>query len=204
LHATSRRCPVRVAVVIITLHHKMQACPGPRVPFLEVMGLYISVVGHSTCDKRKMELARAVGREIATRGHVLVCGGLGGVMEAASRGAREAGGIAVGILPGADRSHANQWVTVALPTDMGHARNALVALAGDALIAICGGYGTLSEIAFGLKMGKPVIGLESWDLGDCPGEEMSMVPASTPQEAVELAEELGRRSPPHGPDSGVS
>lgn len=166
--------------------------------------MYISVVGHSMCDERKTELARAVGREIARRGHVLVCGGLGGVMEAASRGAREAGGIAVGILPGADRSQANEWLTIALPTDLGHARNALVALAGDAIIAVCGGYGTLSEIAFGLKMGKPVVGLESWDLGDCPGEEMSITQASTPEEAVELAESLGRGSPPHTPDSGVS
>lgn len=133
-----------------------------------------------------------------------MCGGLGGVMEAASRGAHEAGGIAVGILPGADRSHANKWLTIALPTDMGHARNALVALAGDAIIAICGGYGTLSEIAFGLKMGKPVVGLESWDLGDCPAEQMAMVQAVTPEEAVELAESLGRQSPSHKPDAGVS
>lgn len=182
----------------------MEGLRGPRAPFLEVVSLYISVVGHSACDAGKMELARAVGREVAGRGHVLVCGGLGGVMEAAARGAREAGGIVVGILPGADRSHANEWLTVALPTDMGHARNALVALAGDAIIAVCGGYGTLSEIAFGLKMGKPVVGLESWDLGDCPGEALSMVQASSPREAVELAESLGRRKPLHGPDSGVS
>jgi uncharacterized protein (TIGR00725 family) len=166
--------------------------------------MYISVIGHSRCDERRIELAYEVGKEIALRGHVLVSGGLTGVMEAASRGAYDAGGVAVGILPGADRSQANRWLTVALPTDMGHARNTLVALAGDAIIAICGGYGTLSEIAFGLKMGKPVVGLESWDLGECKQEDLTMMQASTPTEAVDLAEKFGHRPPIHRPDLGVS
>ena len=166
--------------------------------------LYISVIGHSACDERRMALAYEVGKEIASRGHILVCGGLTGVMEEAARGAHDAGGISVGVLPGADRSLANRWLTVAMPTDMGHARNALVALAGDAIIAVCGGYGTLSEIAFGLKMGKPVIGLESWDLGECAQEDLKMVSASSPGEAVDLAESLGRRAPSHSPDLGVS
>lgn len=169
----------------------------------EAGNLYISVIGHSLGGASDAELAYAVGEEIARRGHVLVCGGLGGVMEAASRGARDAGGVAVGILPGADRSKANRWLSVSIPTDMGHARNAIVALSGDAIIAICGGYGTLSEIAFGLKMGKPVIGLESWDLGECLQESARIVRAKTPRDAVDLAEESGSARPQYRPDRGV-
>jgi uncharacterized protein (TIGR00725 family) len=170
----------------------------------EAGSLYISVIGQAVAQERHLELAYAVGEEIARRGHVLVCGGLSGVMEAASQGAREAGGVAVGILPGADRSRANRWLSVSIPTDMGHARNAIVALSGDAIIAICGGYGTLSEIAFGLKMGKPVIGLDSWDLGECPQESTRIVRAENPQHAVDLAEQLGSAHPLHRPDSGVN
>jgi uncharacterized protein (TIGR00725 family) len=95
---------------------------------------------------------------------VVVCGGLGGVMEAACRGAREAGGLTVGILPGLDRSAANPYVEVALPTGLGEGRNLLVVRAADALIAVGGGYGTLSEIALALKAGKPVVGLGSWEI----------------------------------------
>jgi uncharacterized protein (TIGR00725 family) len=105
-----------------------------------------------------------VGRELGSRGVVLVCGGLGGVMEAACRGAKEAGGTTVGILPGGDRSAANAFVDVAVPTGLGEARNALVVRAGDALIAIGGGYGTLSEVAFALKAGKRVVGIGTWDI----------------------------------------
>jgi uncharacterized protein (TIGR00725 family) len=109
-------------------------------------------------------VAEAVGRELAARGAVVVCGGLGGVMEAACRGAKEAGGHTVGILPGTDRSAANPFVDTAVPTGFGEARNALVVRAADALIAVGGGYGTLSEIALALKAGKRVVGLDSWDI----------------------------------------
>lgn len=166
--------------------------------------LYISVIGHSVCDPERMELAYRVGYEIAARGHGMVCGGLTGVMEEACRGAHDGGGISIGILPGPDRSRANKWLTVSIPTDLGHARNALVALSGDALIAICGGYGTLSEIAFGLKMGKPVVSLQSWDLGECPQEELKLVEASDPEEAVSLAERLAGMRPAHAPDDGMT
>jgi uncharacterized protein (TIGR00725 family) len=105
-----------------------------------------------------------VGRELASAGAVVVCGGLGGVMEAACRGAREAGGQTVGILPGTDRAAANAFVDIAIPTGLGEARNALVVRAADALIAVGGGYGTLSEIALALKAGKRVVGLDSWDI----------------------------------------
>jgi uncharacterized protein (TIGR00725 family) len=119
-----------------------------------------------------------VGRELGSRGAVLVCGGLGGVMEAACRGAKEAGGTTIGILPGSDRSAANEHVDFAIPTGLGEARNALVVRAADALVAVGGGYGTLSEIAFALKAGKRVVGLGSWDI---EGVE----PAASPAAAVE-------------------
>jgi uncharacterized protein (TIGR00725 family) len=105
-----------------------------------------------------------VGRLLARRGAVVVCGGLGGVMEAACRGASREGGTAVGILPGLDRSAANPFVSVAVPTGLGEARNALVVRAADALIAVGGAYGPLSEIALALKAGKPVIGLGTWEI----------------------------------------
>jgi uncharacterized protein (TIGR00725 family) len=113
--------------------------------------------------------AEAVGRELAARGAVVVCGGLGGVMEAACRGAKQAGGQTVGILPGTDRGAANPFVDVAIPTGLGEARNALVVRAADALVAVGGGYGTLSEIALALKAGKRVVGLGSWDIDGVVG-----------------------------------
>jgi uncharacterized protein (TIGR00725 family) len=121
-----------------------------------------------------------VGREVARHGAVLVCGGLGGVMEAACRGAKEAGGTTFGILPGGDRSAANRFVDYALPTGLGEARNTLVVRCADALVAVGGAYGTLSEIAFALKAGKRVIGIGSWDID---GVEQ----ADNPVEAVEAA-----------------
>jgi uncharacterized protein (TIGR00725 family) len=105
-----------------------------------------------------------VGRALAARGAVVVCGGLGGVMEAACRGAKDGGGVTVGILPGTDRAAANPFVDLAIPSGLGEARNALVVRAADALIAVGGGYGTLSEIALALKAGKRVVGLDSWDI----------------------------------------
>jgi uncharacterized protein (TIGR00725 family) len=125
-------------------------------------------------------VAERVGALVARRGAVLVCGGLGGVMEAACRGARQEGGTAVGILPGLDRGAANPHVDVALATGLGEARNALVVRAADALIAIGGAYGTLSEIALALKGGKRVIGLGTWDIE-------GIEPADGPEAAVEAA-----------------
>jgi uncharacterized protein (TIGR00725 family) len=123
-------------------------------------------------------MAESVGRGLAARGAVVVCGGLGGAMQAACRGAKEAGGSTVGLLPGLDRRDANRYVDVAVPTGLGEARNALVVRAADALIAIGGGYGTLSEIALALRTGKRVVGLGTWEI---EGVE----PASSPEEAVE-------------------
>jgi hypothetical protein len=123
-----------------------------------------------------------VGRALAERGAVVVCGGLGGVMEGACRGAKGAGGATLGILPGLDRSDANEFVDLALPTGMGEARNALVVRACDALIAVGGEWGTLSEIALALRAGKRVVGLGTWEL---PRD--GIVGASSPDEAVALA-----------------
>jgi len=122
------------------------------------------VVGPGRADERETAWAEDVGAGIADAGAVLVCGGLGGVMEAACRGARSRGGMTVGLLPGFDREDANGWVVVAIPTGLGEARNALVVRAADAVVAIGGAWGTLSEIALALKGGTPVVGLATWEL----------------------------------------
>lgn len=124
----------------------------------------VSVVGGSTVTDREAAVARAVGRELGERDHTLVCGGLGGAMRAACRGARERDGHTVGILPGADPAAANPHVQTPVATGLGHARNYLVALNGEALIAVDGGPGTLSEIASALVLGRPVAGLETHDV----------------------------------------
>jgi uncharacterized protein (TIGR00725 family) len=130
-----------------------------------------------------MAAAESVGRELAQRGVVVVCGGLGGAMEAACRGAKEAGGTTVGLLPGADRGQANPYVDVAVATGLGEARNALVARTADALVAVGGGYGTLSEIALALRAGKRVVGLGSWEIAG-----MENVQSAADAAAAALAE----------------
>jgi uncharacterized protein (TIGR00725 family) len=124
--------------------------------------------------------AESVGRGLAARGAVLVCGGLGGAMEAACRGAKEAGGTTVGLLPGRDRDDANSYVDIAVTTGLGEARNALIVRAADSLIAIGGGYGTLSEIALALRTGKRVVGLGTWEIDGIEA-------VSSPDGAVEAA-----------------
>ena len=124
---------------------------------------WIGVVGPGDATTAELSAAEEVGAGVAAAGAVLVCGGLGGVMEAACRGARSRGGATVGLLPGLDREDANGWVTLAIPTGMGEMRNALIVRAADALIAIGGGWGTLSEIALALKAGRRVVGLGTWE-----------------------------------------
>jgi len=124
---------------------------------------HIGVIGAGSCDSRTYALAREVGNHIGKNGWVLICGGLGGVMEAAAKGCMEAEGLTVGILPGLEASFANEYIRIPIPTGLGEARNALVVRASHVLVAISGGYGTLSEIALGLKTGKPVIGLHTWE-----------------------------------------
>jgi uncharacterized protein (TIGR00725 family) len=127
--------------------------------------VYIAVIGGSDIDDETAALAREVGREVAGRGAVLLCGGLGGVMAAAAQGAQEKGGVSLGILPDGDRRRANPYLTYSIATNLGHARNVLMAHSADVLIAVGGSYGTVSEAAIALKLGKPVIALEiAWDL----------------------------------------
>jgi uncharacterized protein (TIGR00725 family) len=144
-------------------------------------GPYVSVVGSGTASGNLYEKAREIGRLVAERGGTLVCGGRSGVMEAAARGATEAGGVAIGILPEEDRRQANEFLSYAIATGTGHARNLAVVCSGDVVIAVGGEYGTLSEIGLALKVGHPVVALSSWNLGEHVGV------ASSPEEAVEAA-----------------
>ena len=131
--------------------------------------------------------AQEVGRRIAEAGAVLVCGGRTGVMEAASRGASEAGGIVVGVLPTLSPADANPYVTYAIATGIGEARNLAVVASGEAVIAVGGEWGTLSEIAHARKIGRPVVALQSWTLRNRPDTDLGIVAAETAEEAVDAA-----------------
>jgi uncharacterized protein (TIGR00725 family) len=141
---------------------------------------YIGVIGAGECDAELGLLAEAVGRGIAEAGAVLVCGGMGGVMEEACRGAKAAGGMTIGILPGPDRSETNEFVDIAIATGINEARNLAIIRTSDVLIAVGGSYGTLSEIGFALKAGKKVVGLKTWDI-------KGIVLVRTAEDAVRLA-----------------
>jgi uncharacterized protein (TIGR00725 family) len=148
----------------------------------------IGVIGSGVCDGETQTLAREVGNGIARAGFGLVCGGLGGVMEAACRGAAEAGGLTVGILPGESADAANPSVQLRIVTGMGVARNVVIVRSAAAVIAVAGGSGTLSEISFCVKLGVPVIGLRSFDVFP------EIVQVSTPAEAVaEAMKRISRR-----------
>jgi uncharacterized protein (TIGR00725 family) len=140
----------------------------------------IGVIGGSKPDKESLQTAFQVGKLIAEKGALLICGGLGGVMEAASRGAKQEGGLTIGILPGNSHHEANPYVDVAIATGLGYSRNSLVAMNSDVLIAIDGEYGTLTEIAYGCIYGKKIIGLGTWDIE-------GIIKAGSAEEAVELA-----------------
>jgi uncharacterized protein (TIGR00725 family) len=140
----------------------------------------IAVIGGSRPGRQAAEAALEVGRLLARAGAAVVCGGLGGVMEAACRGAREEGGLVIGILPGDSPAGANPWVDVPIATGLGYTRNALVVMNADAVIAVDGEYGTLSEIAYGKIHGRKVVGLGTWNV-------QGVEAASTPAEAVRLA-----------------
>jgi len=144
------------------------------------MAVQIAVSGAGDCDDRVARLAYEVGRGIAEAGATLITGGMGGVMEAASRGAKEAGGLVVAIVPTPHRGSANRFAGVEVVTNMGHARNVILAHSADAMIAVSGAMGTLSEIAIALKLGKPVIGLETWSID-------GVIPAPDAKQAVEMA-----------------
>jgi uncharacterized protein (TIGR00725 family) len=147
----------------------------------------ISVIGGGEGSDELLATAEEVGRRIAEAGAVLVCGGLGGVMEAASRGAAEAGGTVIAVLPTESTADANPHVTHAIATGIGHARNLAVAGSSDAVIAIGGEWGTLSEIAFARRLQKRVIAIQSWTLSNQAGTDLGITEASTPEEAVRSA-----------------
>ena len=159
--------------------------------------LYIAVVGENDPSPRLAALAEAVGAEIAAAGAVLVCGGLGGAMEAACRGARSRGGITLGILPGLRHADANSYVTFPIPTGLGHARNILVARSAHAVIAVGGKYGTLSEIAFARVEGTPVIGLDTWELVREGQDDVPIQRARDAKEAVAMALAAARKRQSH-------
>jgi uncharacterized protein (TIGR00725 family) len=148
---------------------------------------HVAVIGEATCSRRTAAAAERIGRALATAGAVLFTGGRGGVMEAASRGAAEAGGTVVGVLPGFDRRGANRWVQIPVVTGMDQARNVILVRSCEAVIAVGGMYGTLSEIALALKLGIPVIGLRTWRLRQPDGRRVPIVVARTPEDAVARA-----------------
>jgi len=144
--------------------------------------MQIAIVGGGVCSPEACRSARLLGGLLASQGHILLCGGRGGVMEAACRGAHESGGLAVGILPG-EREEANSYVDIAIVTGMGQARNAVIVKSADAVVALPGEMGTLSDMALALKMKKPLISLGSWEL---PGA----LAAKSPEEAMELLDKI--------------
>lgn len=150
----------------------------------------VSVIGGSACSPHEAQLAEEVGRLLAKNGFVLVCGGGGGIMEAACRGAQDEGGITIGLLSGENVTGGNSFLTIAIPTGLSHARNALVAQAGEIVIAIGGNTGTLSEISLAKCYGRKVIGLETWDANRSDDSPLEITEAEHPAQAVQLALEL--------------
>jgi uncharacterized protein (TIGR00725 family) len=158
-----------------------------------VSDVYVAVCGPDPATAEVTAQCEEVGRLLARAGAILVCGGLGGSMEATARGVQQGDGTSIGILPGTGRSAANPYLTVSIPTGMGEMRNALIIRSADVVIAVAGEFGTLSEIAFALKTGVPVVGLGTWELSK-PGRMVAdpIVRVSSPQEAVDRALRLAR------------
>lgn len=167
------------------------------------MPITVAVIGPARgMASRTAALARGVGGEIAKAGAVLLTGGLGGVMAEASRGASEAGGLVIGLLPGEDPAEANRWVTVALPTSLGEGRNFLLVSAADALICIGGSWGTLSEVALACRLGTPVVMTgETWQILDAAGKlpRGGPIRSEGATDAVLTALRLARSHGPRGP-----
>ncbi|MHB8439632.1 MAG: TIGR00725 family protein [Acidimicrobiales bacterium] len=157
--------------------------------------LRVAVAGSGACDEDHdhYRCALEVGRLVAQAGGTVVCGGLGGVMEAVCRGVHEAGGVSVGLLPGTDPHDANEWVTVPIATGLGEGRNVLIVRNADVVIALGGEYGTLSEMALALRAGVPVVGIDTWDLGRGRGGQDPVHRVDTADEAVALALRLSGR-----------
>ena len=156
--------------------------------------LRIGVLGPHDCSKEERKIGFAVGAELARQGAILLCGGLGGMMEAAAEGAKSERGVTVGILPGETASVANEFIDIALPTGLGAIRNAVLVRCCDAVIAIRGGYGTLSEIAFALRLKVPVVGLQTWSVVRHGKPDPGIHVARTPEDAVKRALKLATKS----------
>jgi uncharacterized protein (TIGR00725 family) len=152
----------------------------------------IAVIGGGSCNRKEAKMAEEVGRELAKRGAALVCGGLGGVMEAACKGADAEGGTTIGVLPGDNRDAANPYVKIPIVTNLGYARNVAVVKSGQAVIAVGGNYGTLSEISHALQSGIPVIGLGTWTISRNGQEDKAIIKARSAAEAVAKALELAK------------
>ena len=159
--------------------------------------MIIAVIGNSSCSPEEAKLAETAGELLAQQGVTVICGGLGGVMEAACRGAKSKGGLTVGILPGQDSSAANPWVDIPVVTGIGEARNVTVVKSAQVVIAIGGSYGTLSEIAYALKSNIPVIGLNTWSLSRDGREDDSIIRVQSATEAVDKAISLAKRRKSH-------
>ena len=155
--------------------------------------MIISVIGEGNASPEIAALAEQVGRELAKRGIGLVCGGLGGVMEAACKGAKSAGGTTIGVIPGSDPGDANPWVDIPICTGLSYARNVIVVKTGSAVIAVGGRYGTLSEIGHALSVDIPVVGLRTWEIVREGTLDTSIMVADDPSDAVDKAVEAARR-----------
>jgi uncharacterized protein (TIGR00725 family) len=155
--------------------------------------MIVAVIGDGFCSTETARLAEEVGRQLAQKDGTVICGGLGGVMEAACRGAKSAGGLTIGVLPSRDRRDANPYVDIPIVTGMREARNIIVVSSAQSVIAVSGGYGTLSEIAHALKLGIPVVGLGTWQLSkDGWDQQRDIVVATDPADAVQKALTLAR------------
>ncbi len=143
--------------------------------------IIIGVIGSSRCSSSIAEVAYIVGKEIAKKGAILICGGMGGVMEAACKGAKEMKGMTIGVLPGDNKETANAYVDIPITTGMQEARNVIIVRSSDAVIAIAGKYGTLSELAFALRFDVPVVGIATWNI------DIPILKAKNPKQAVDMA-----------------
>lgn len=159
-----------------------------------VKELYVGVIGGSyNLSQDVKETIEKAGKLIANEGWIIICGGRGGVMEAIAKGAHESGGIVIGILPGASREEGNPYLTYSIPTALGHFRNFIIAQASDVLLAFEGEYGTLSEVAIGLRLGKPVVSMGGWELKGRKFKAEGIYEASSPEEAIELIKKIMKK-----------
>lgn len=155
--------------------------------------MIFGVIGDAFCSTEIAKIAEEVGENIAKKGGIIICGGLGGVMEAACRGAKKNNGLTIGVLPGFRKKEANLYIDIPILTGMDQGRNVIIIRSADVVIAIGGGYGTLSEVAFALKLNIPIVGIKTWELSKEGKENREIIRVDTPIEAVEKAWELAKK-----------